>query len=458
MDRRYFIRTIVGVLCVLSAFVAISQPMSLDSCRRCALQQNKSLLIADELVRQSGYLVKAARGAYAPNIDFTGGYFYNQKALQLVDVDHIRSLVSSLGVPSSITSALIPDDLFRLDTHHVFAGAVSVVQPIFMGGKIIAANAIADNVEKLSLSQRQLAADEVITAVDEAYWLVVSLARKLNLAYSYVELIDTLRSNVSDMINEGVATRMDELTVEVARNEAQVQLVQARNGLSLSRMLLAQLCGMPIDTVFTLQDEVSVVISDTFPLLVYGMDGVYARREELRSMEYLINIAQAQQHLALSEMLPSLALVGAYTFNTPNLYNGFKTSVDGTFRVGVLLRVPLIHWGTDYYRYKASRGATVVARLEKDVAMERIELQVNSCRYKYVEAVQTYKMTAHNVEQAQQNLDNARLAYSEGVYTLVEVMTAQTAWYQAQSMYLDAGIAVAVARDNYTRAVGFNLY
>lgn len=449
----------VGVLCVLSAFVAMSQPLSLDSCRRRALQHNKSLLIADEIVRQSGCLVKAARGAYAPRVDFTGGYFYNQKALQLVDVGHIESMITSLGIPSTIASAFIPDDLLELDTHHVVAGALSVVQPIFMGGKIMAANSIADNVEKLSLSQRRLATDEVITSVDEAYWLVVSLAHKLNLAHSYVALIDTLQSHVSAMINAGVATRMDALTVDVARNEAQVQLTQVLNGLSLSRMLLAQLCGMPIDSVFTLQDEVSVMVRDTFSLSAcYGMEGVFARREEVRSMEYLINIAKAQQRLALSEMLPSIALVGAYTFNAPNLYNGFKTSVDGTFRVGVLLRMPLFHWGTDYYRYKASRGATVIARLKKNVAMERIELQVNSCRYKYIEAIQTYKMTTRNVEQARQNLDNAQLAYTEGVYTLVEVMTAQTAWYQAQSMYLDAGIAVAVARDNYIRSVGINLY
>ena len=443
---------------LLSIFVSMATPLSLDSCRARAIRYNKSLHIADELVLQSRYRIKAARGAYLPSVDFTGLYFYNQKDLHLVDVDHIRSVISSWGIPSSVTSALIPDDLLAIDTHHVAAGAVSVVQPIFLGGKIVALNEIADNAERLSRSQRRLAADEVVVAVDEAYWLVVSLVQKLQLAHSYVALFDTLYSHVDALIVEGMATRIDELTISVARNEAEIAMTQTRNGLSVSRMLLAQLCGMPLDTVFTLRDEIEMHINTEHVLAEYSMESIYNRREELLSLGYLTRISQAQQRLALSAMLPSLALVGLYTFNTPNLYNGFETNFDGMFRVGVVLQVPIFHWGTNYYQYKASRSATVVARMEMDIAKERIELQVNQCRYKYTEAKQIYKMSVENMKQAQQNLDNAQYAFAEGVYTLAEVMAAQTAWYQAHVASIDAAIAVAVARDNYARAMGERLY
>lgn len=448
-----------AVLLLFTGLSAYAQePISLDSCRSRALQSNKSLQIADEMVRQAGYLKKAARGAYLPGIDFVGAYVYNQKDIQLVDVDKLRSTINGIGIPPAITSALIPDDLLEFDTHNVCAGAVTLTQPLFLGGKIKAMNDIADNTERLSVSQRHVAEETVITAVDDAYWLVVSLEQKKKLAESFVALVDSLNSNVEAMIEEGVATRSDGLTVAVALNEAEIVLTKVNNGLSLSRMMLAQLCGMPVDTVFTLQDEILDGIVEDTGKQTFDMAAIYQRREEIKSLGFLSNIAKAQQRIALSSMLPSLALIGTYTFNTPNLYNGFKNEFDGMFRVGVLLRVPIFHWGTNLNRYKASRSATVVSQIEIEAAKERIELQVNQASYRASEAVKTYQMTCRNMEKAEDNLRSAQLSFSEGIFTANEVLAAQTAWKQAYSEKIDAEISVRITRSNLEKAMGTMQY
>lgn len=48
------------------------------------------------------------------------------------------------------------------------------------------------------------------------------------------------------MITEGVATKADGLSVKVKVNEAEMKLTQIDNGLSLSKMVLCQLCGLPL--------------------------------------------------------------------------------------------------------------------------------------------------------------------------------------------------------------------
>ena len=65
----------------LFSFLAVSaqQPVSLDSCRRMALKNNKQLRIAEEKMKGAGYTKKSARGAYFPGIDFTGIYMNNHK-------------------------------------------------------------------------------------------------------------------------------------------------------------------------------------------------------------------------------------------------------------------------------------------------------------------------------------------------------------------------------------------
>lgn len=461
---RYYIGCVL--LCVVVRFICggcchaqnlCDNVVSLDSCRARALRCNKSLQIADVVVEQSAYWVRAARGAYLPGVDFAAAAFYNQKELQLVDAGMLRGKITDWGVPASIASAIVPDNLLAFDTHRVLAGVLTVVQPLFLGGKIVAANNLADNAKRLAQSQRRLTETEVITAVDDAYWLVISLVYKKRLAESFVLLVDTLNSHVNAMIAEGVATRSDGLAVSVALNEAEVALTKVDNGLSLSRMALAQLCGMALDTVFTLQDE-SPALLQVGVLQSYNLNGVYGRREELQSLRFLSNMAQAQQRMALSDMLPSIALMGMYTFNTPNLYDGFKTEIDGMFRVGVVMRVPMFHWGTNYYRYRASRCATVIAGIEIELAKERIALQVSQSRFRYDEAVRTYRMTTDNMKQAEENLRNAQLAYAEGIYSITEVLAAQTAWLQANSEQIDARIGVEVSRNAYNRAVGLPLY
>ena len=449
---------IITTICTCAISVCSGQEaLSLDSCRSRALRHNKSLQIADETVRQARYIRQAARGAYLPGIDFTGFYFYNSKDIRLIDVDKLRSAITDLGVPSSVSSWLIPNDFLELDTHNVGMGAVTVTQPLFLGGKILAMNRIADNAERLSQSQRQLAEKEVIAAVDEAYWLTISLLHKKELAESFVALIDSLYHNVNIMISEGIATQSDGLTVEVALNEAEISLTKVENGLSLSRMLLAQLCGMPIDTIFRLSDEeLSEVPS--LPPLSYDINRVYDRRNEIRSLGYLTQIAKEQQNIALSDMLPSALLVGAYTFSTPNLYNGFQNCVDGMFRIGILLRVPIFHWGVNFYKYKASRSATVISRIETEIAKEQINLQVKQAAYKASEAVKTYEMTCRNMTNAERNLYNAQIAFSEGIYTVSDVLAAQTAWQQARSEKIDASINVCICSNNFNRAIGIPVY
>ncbi len=448
------ILSIITFLVLTGAHAPAQEILTLDECRTRALHNNKSLQIADEIVNQARYTRKAARGAYLPGIDFIGAYLYNQKDIQLVDVDNLRTTINNIGIPPSWSSALIPDDLLEFDTHNVIAGAITLMQPLFAGGKIIAANVMAENAEQLTLSQRRVAEETVITAVDDAYWLVVSLTHKKELAESFVALVDSLHYNIEAMIAEGIATRSEGLTVAVALNEAEILLTQTQNSLSLSRMLLAQLCGMPIDTVFTLQEEILSTHTTTVPYDKYNMEGVFLRREEIRSLGFLSNIAKAQQNMALSSMLPSLALIGTYTFNSPNLYKGFKNEIDGMFRVGVLLRIPILHWGTHLNLYKAARSASVVSKIEIEAAKERITLQVHQASYKAAEAIKTYQMTCRNIEKAEENLRNARLAFDEGIYTANDVLAAQTAWRKAQSEKIDAEIAVRISRTALERATG----
>ena len=130
-----------------------------------------------------------------------------------------------------------------------------VRQPIYMGGAIIAANKIADIGEQIAENDLDQQTQSTLYSIDQAYWLAVSLKQKQKLAISYRDLVKKLNEDVHKMIQQGVATKADGLKVDVKVNEAEMQITQAEDGLALSKMLLCQLCGIPMNQEITLADE-----------------------------------------------------------------------------------------------------------------------------------------------------------------------------------------------------------
>ena len=177
------------------------------------------------------------------------------------------------------------------------------------GGKIRAYNKITKYAEELARQQHNSGMQEVILSTDQAYWQVVSLANKKKLAEGYLELLQKLESDVDKMIAEGVATKADGLSVKVKVNEAEMTLTKVNDGLSLSRMLLCQLCGLDLSTPITLADEKEDDLSPTpADNSSININNVYAMRPEVRSLELATQIYKQKVNVTRSEYLPSVAL------------------------------------------------------------------------------------------------------------------------------------------------------
>lgn len=463
----------------VSAPVSTAETYSLDSCRAMALSNNKELMVKAERVRQAGYQRKQAFAAYLPALDFAGGYTYNQKKLSLFDSDQLlptksfnlatqsyefnvvtnpithQPVTTPDGTPIPSEVALIPKEAMEFDIHNVFFGAVTLTQPIYMGGKIVAMNRLAKIQEEANRMLQENESQNVIYAVDAAYWTVVSLNAKHRLAKSYVNLLDTLDRNVKLMLDQGVATRSDLLSVDVRLNEANVDLLKVENGLSLSRMALAQICGLPVHSDINVADEgVAQAIPSAEIATRYNMEEVYSRRPDLRALEMASEATVQQKRVALSEMLPNIALIGSYSFTNPNMFDGFKNRFGGAFSVGVMVKIPLWHWGGNYNGYRAARSAETISKIQVADAREKIDLQVSQAAYKAQEAVKTYLATESNLAKAQENLRTATLGFREGVITTDDAMAAQTAWLKAHSENIDAMIDVKLCDVYLSKVLG----
>ncbi|MDE6297006.1 MAG: TolC family protein, partial [Muribaculaceae bacterium] len=434
--------------------------------------------VAEEAIKGAGFDRKAAKAAYLPGIDFNAGYMYNQRTINLLSENaklptmtfdplsqtYLPNILigpdlkpvtdPSTGMPIPTEVAVIPKEAMSFDTHNVVMGAFTLTQPVYMGGQIKALNEITKYAEQAAIAARNSVVQDVIYGVDQAYWLVVSLKEKKKLAESFVTLVDTLRYSVNAMLEEGVATRSDLLTVDVKLNEAKIALTKVENGLTLSRMNLAQICGLPVQSNMTLADEDYKSTPPTAEPMNYNLSDVYARRQDLEVIRQGISVLTHREKMALGTMLPKVGIVGAYEFSNPNFNDGFKKRFGGGFSVGATVSIPLWHWGGNYNHYRATKSATNAQRLLLEDMEEKVSLQVEQAKFSFQEAFKTYDMTVSNMKSAQANLENAQYGFKEGVLTTDDVIAAQTAWLQAQSEKIDAEIGIHLCEVYLSKVLG----
>jgi len=471
-----------------------------------ALRNNKQLGISKLKQDVAANLRKSARTKYLPHVSAIGTYEYTSRPISLLsDVQkesfpHLGTAMvngmqpSMTGIESSLTqlgtafvklgvppaevqqmmaglqtslqggattleaslNALGQQivDAFDTDTRNLFAGSIMLTQPIFMGGSIIAMNKMADLSEDMAENSLEARRQATIYKIDQAYWQVVSLHHKKKLAESYLDLVQKLDSDVHKMIDEGVATKSDGLSVDVKVNEAEMTLTKVNDGLVLSRMLLNQICGLPLDEGVTLADELAenIAVVELMPEL--NVEAAIDNRPELKMLQNGIDMSKQTTNILKAGNLPQVALTGGYAVSNPSLFNGFEKKFGGFWNVGIMVRVPLWNWGDVMYKVRASKGATSIANLELAEARELVELQVNQSTFRVDEANKKLTMAQANIQRADENLRMANLGFSEGVITPATVMEAQTAWLQAQSQKIDAEIDVKLSQVDLQKALG----
>lgn len=483
-------------LACCAANVQAQQRLSLDSCRAMALRNNKTLSASRLQLDMAHYKVKAAKTKYLPHVSALGGYELTSREISLLSDDQKASL-SSAGTHATgalhndISSALsglaqqgaispelanglgnlfgqvgsklgsVVDgvgqkvvDALHTDTRQIYTVSVMLTQPIYMGGGIIAANRMAKIGEQMAANNIEATTQSTLHSIDQAYWLVVSVHHKKQLAESYLNVVKKLDNDVQKMIAEGVATRADGLKVAVKVNEAEMSLTQAENGLALSKMLLCQLCGLPVENDVHLEDEESTDLVTTTNIENTDNSVAMENRPELKLLDNALDLSRQSTKLVRAAFLPQVILTGGYMASNPNLFNGFERKLSGVWNVGVVVRVPLWNWMEGTYKVRASKIASSIVQLERDEISEKIELQVSQCKFKVNEANRRLSLARKNVENAEENLRCANVGFKEGVLQTTDVMAAQTAWLQAQSQKIDAEIDVRLSQVNLKKALG----
>lgn len=471
-------------LAVIMAVVSLSAPCrggdtiryTLAACRTMALEEGSTNRSSQELLRAAELNRKAAMAAAFPKVSANGTYSWNSEKMHLLAnetaFDFGTAGVSADGTPyfnwsqETPLSRLATDlegtrlqkhivdlqsdagqkiaqayqqvyNTMTVDITHVAVAQVGITQPIYTGGRLTQAYEIAKATEHIASIEADTKHDEVIAKVDEAYWRVVSVEQKRRLAENYYNLLCKLESDVSALMQEGLATQSDLLKVRTKRGEAEVKKLQAENGLVLSRMALAQLCGLPLDAEFTLDEsglEDTTLATDTIDATTAA-----ANRKELQLVEEAEHIARSNAKLMAAGLQPNIVASAGYIYTNPYATNGIRNDWHGQgfFSAGVVVNVPIAH-ADDILRYKAAKHTANAAAMKVEETKQLLTLQITQANQKLMESQQKIAVARLTCSNADEVLRMAQESFASGMISTSELMQAQTAWMAAATDLLDA--------------------
>lgn len=422
-------------ICLLIGLSAHAMNLSLSECREMALQNDEDMKIAQNRIVQSDLDKAIAKTAYLPKFDINGGAFY-------------------LAPNPSMGSTM------DIQMRGVYMAGISLMQPIYTGGKIINGNKLAKVGQEVSTYQFEATKMDIIAEAEKSYWMYVAVLSKIDMINSYMIQLDSIYAYTRSAYEIGLTTELNVNRVESRRSELQYRLRQAQSGADLCRMALCRIIGV---------DETEPIIPienlDRIERPEMKFSGI-ENRPELNMARKNIDVKELDVKMALSDFLPTIGMqlgwnafgnmkMKSYTPLEDGTLYPFTQSIDYRGFVGAIsVSVPVFHWGEGIKKVKKAKIEVENASLSFDKNKKLMELQAHQTYNNYVDGYELIASATKALKEAQDNLKAITEQYQVGLMTLTDLLEAQAQWHTSYSNLIEAKTQYKINKVEYLRSVG----
>jgi outer membrane protein TolC len=416
----------------------LTQPLSLMSALNTALQQNPTILKAQNDLEASYGVVVQTRAVALPQVVASGQY---------KDTDR-NALESFPNAPSS------PDQNWN--------AGVQVVQSIYQGGKLMAAVRAAKVTKQQALAQYQATLTDTLLSVRLAYYDILLAAEQITVNETSVNLLQKELDDQQRRFDAGTVPNFNVLRAKVSLANARPPLIQAQNNYRIAKNNLANLLGynLPRD----IWENIPLKLTDTLDAMPYQINLPDALQQALNNRPELVALRKTEELQRLnitdasSGYKPSLSVFAGYNwFNaqfTPPVtldhdINGWNAGAQVSWDIfdGMLTHGKVIQAKALY-----TKSITAV-----DEEMRDIELEVRTAYSDFLEAQEVLESQKTVQDEAEESLREANARADAGTGTQLDVLDAENSLTQARSTQVQALHDYDAARARFERAIGADM-
>ena len=352
---------------------------------------------------------------------------------------------------------------------YTYQALATLGQPLYTGGSLMARKKIAKADEELDKLATELTLDQIhyqsdavywnasaaLATLDQihyqsdaVYWNASAAYASLEAAATFQDIIKKQHDIIQDRFNDGAISRTDLLMISTRQKEAELQYIKARQNYTLALQQLNILMGVKPDAAV---DSLCEIGMHCPPVDLLSLDEVLSRRADYAGTHVSIARSEAQRKAALSQYNPQLSMFLATGWDTGIAYMG--QDVPHTPIAGINLNIPIFRWGARFKTNRQQKAYIGIQKLQQSYVADTILEELSAATTKLTETEQQVKTARENMALAEENLDLVTFSYNEGKASMVDVLSAQLSWTQAQTNLINAHLAAKMAVAEYRKAI-----
>ena len=334
-----------------------------------------------------------------------------------------------------------------------FNATLSLMQPIYAGGRIITGNKLAKVGVKAAELKHDMNLREKREEIEKMYWEIVALEEKRHTLDHLEELLDILHRDVTSAIDAGVITDSDMMLVKMKQNELKSGKIQLEGGIKLLKMNLFNTIGQGYSLLGAVADSLKphidkIILTDRLSSLLPPSD-YYIPEEELAAgvtetelLEVMVEAKKLEKKLALGEYLPSAGVGVSYGHSS---FMSANTNAIGLATVSI----PISNWGKGSMRLKRLDNEIKKAVNEKEYLTSQLVLQARQLWLNLNVTWEQMKVAEENLEFAEKNVYNQMSRFNAGLVPISDVLMNQTALFEATENLISKQIEYSKALTAY---------
>lgn len=414
-------RTILSICMALTVVLIFSshltaQEYSLEDLYKIALDRAERIKISEEDLYISERTKDKALSVLLPKLSAFGSYtkYTNDKY--------------------SATGAVIqPNDStlwgLRLD------------QSLSISGREITAFKISKEGIEKSRYDLQAVKESYIFNVATAYYDTLRAKKAVEIAKANVQRLTKHRDAAAIRLKVGEVTKTDLLRAEAELSGAQAELVRAENNFKLAKAVLARVVGISGDFDIKEKTDTDIVrANDRSPLHLESLDSLkqaaFAKRAELKALEFQKRIAEQQVGYVKGTYWPTLSIEGVYTKKDESPASTFlnKESIYG----GIKFNFPFFEGGLRKAETREAEAKKRQAELMYDDLKKTIGIEVENAYLDFQTQRGVLKSLEDQLTFARDNYNSVSRQYEFGLANSIDVVDANTLLLTAERQLTDA--------------------
>lgn len=414
------------LLLIFQAAIACGQDsLSLKEAVRVALDGNRTIAAAAAAEDAATARLQQARSGYLPKVNYQESWARSDNPVFV-----FSSLLTQrqFGEQNFAIGALN-----RPDFLNNFQSLVTAEQPLFDAGKTKRAVRTAELGHTLAGEDLRRSRMQTIAQVARLY-----LGAQLNAA-QLEATAQTLKSAESDLERaearraSGMATDADVLSLRVHLAAVREERIRRTADLEVARAAVNDALGLPLDTrrqFTTALAPLALPALDAAGLEKTGLES----RPEVRETRLAREIATVAVADAKSNLLPQVALRGAFESDRQRFYNRGGAN----WLVSIGLKWNLFNGFADQARIAESAAQVRRAQADEARVASAARLQVRRAFADLRAAEERIATAQAAVAQAEESLRIAQNRYGAGLETVTDLLRTETALFAARTRQLVA--------------------